>query len=473
MVEHSEFWVIQRELDPKSKEVPLYELPDRPEPAPPTVLVKDEDLNETLKSRPLEKIFTDSRRHTAVEDPDPDNPYYWGLMVSPTEIEVTEHKHSLEVNEEVARRSGIASGDKVRLTIDHARKLVTITAVNGVTDPEVIKGWPRLESLEADYPSRPLWIEQFGQFNLRVMTLLAPIGFGQNLYIMAPGRVGKTEILLEIWDSLLRMTRKMGKLHVLLAFIGERDKDVSLYTKIYRRLMKKGLLDPDRVETFIAPKSAPAASQFTMFQLALQAAKRRAAMGKDAVLCNDSLPYAAGAHSFGGFAKSGEGMVPGGLYVESIQKVGQMMGPAGQYEFGGSLTFLSSVLEPTGDKRDPAVARFAVETEDNVPDSTWKLLKHRKLGWPKCSVDTQFETMTRRLELFVPADSPQWVEMDEARKFATTIVQPRPEGDGSGEPIVVDVTDPLKQHPRWLLYARKKPIPGYVQSAGSKVEVVR
>ncbi|GIW70042.1 MAG: hypothetical protein KatS3mg101_0789 [Patescibacteria group bacterium] len=242
-----EAFVLQQELTPYEK--PLYKIDTGYEKGivtyPKTVLIPD---TRALVNAGRDQILSRSRNYAVATTGEV---LYWGMLTKQgiirtpyihymlpkgetgeSNIEPSSQVYGLEVPTQIAAYYGLCEGDQVGLAVS-LDGLVVITSVNGVQDPAIFRRWPKdLSAFQSDYPMYPLPIEKYGDFDLRVITLLAPIGLGSSYWIIAPGGAGKTWILVKMFDACLKLSREIDKLYVIMCYVGDRPEDASQYLDI-------------------------------------------------------------------------------------------------------------------------------------------------------------------------------------------------------------------------------------------------
>ena len=98
------------------------------------------------------------------------------------------------------RRFNLKTGDKVKGTTRGPRQgerfgaLLMIEAING-EDPEKAKLRPDFDKLTPIFPNRRINLEDGADLSMRLIDLVAPIGFGQRGLIVAPPKAGKTALI--------------------------------------------------------------------------------------------------------------------------------------------------------------------------------------------------------------------------------------------------------------------------------------
>ncbi len=357
-------------------------------------------------------------------------------------------QYSLVVSPQVVAKWNLAEGDLVELNQESADSIIS---VNGCNNPNTVANWPMIAGeaedvrdtrtyLSAQYPIRPLRVEKFGSLSLRVLTLLAPIGKGQSIYLAAPGGSGKTTILLDLWEALLRLTLEDSNLYPIVLHLGERSEDFTDYQRVWDKV------NPARGEKYTSPREDPLHIQVQIFEFVIKRARRLAQAGYDVVFICDSVTRAVMAHSRSTVVAAEGGMISGGIYTSSIQYVAELLGVAG--DFGDrSLTMVSSVLLAAKDKKSSEAA-FTEETMDSGTTCKWVLTGMPMAPYPKVDVS---QTRTRRIERFATQAQQAEIESVNARIWAT----------GGEKSADGQKDNSLAAHRRLVEYAQKNPNPIY------------
>jgi transcription termination factor Rho len=173
---------------------------------------------------------------------------------------------------------------------------------------------------------------------LRVMDLLAPVGFGQRLLIRAlPGAD---------YSALLRkMCAAIGKhhlkAHLMMLLVGERPEEVTEIKESFKGEVVYSTFDdtPD--------------VQTKTVDLALERAMRLVEQQKDVVLLVDSLTRLAKIYTTAA-AQQGRSL-PGMVNPSSLFRAKRLFGSARACKEGGSLTVLAAMDIATGSKVDDSV----------------------------------------------------------------------------------------------------------------------
>ncbi len=248
------------------------------------------------------------------------------------------------LNPEDARRMGLRSGDLVTARAEERggrRVIVAVETVNGQR-PEEMQGRPLFEQLTASFPDRRIRLEQGPQpVSSRIIDLFAPLGFGSRALIVAPPKTGKTTLIREAAESVLKGYPDAVVMAVL---VGERPEEV---TDLRSRLEPAGGL------VYAASFDEETQRHAWLVQVAVERAKRVAESGKDAFMVLDSLTRLARAENL---ASRGAGRtLSGGIDAQALDTGRRAFGAARNLEEGGSITILATCLVDTGSRQDDVV----------------------------------------------------------------------------------------------------------------------
>ncbi|MEA2152445.1 MAG: transcription termination factor Rho [Solirubrobacteraceae bacterium] len=210
------------------------------------------------------------------------------------------------------RRCELVSGDRVSGPARTPRRserypsLVRIDTINGASADSVAAG-ARYEDLPVDYPSERIALESKDP-TLEAIEWLTPFGRGSRVTIAGAARAGKTETL----RGLLGALSARDGLEVSLVVAGARPEEIAEW--------QQGPLAPAAALSF----GASSDSQSQAVERALDAAKRVAARGGDAVVLIDTLD---------------------GLNPQAARKA---LASARNLREGGSLTVIATATQPFG-----------------------------------------------------------------------------------------------------------------------------
>jgi transcription termination factor Rho len=217
---------------------------------------------------------------------------------------------------------------------------------------------------------------------MRVLDLLTPIRKGQRGLLVAPPRTGKTILLQEIANSLLR-NHPECQLFVLL--IDEHPEEVTdLRQKIHGRT----------AEVIASTFDQEPHQHRQVAEMTLDQAKNLVETGKDVVILLDSLTRLARACNC--LAPAGGKMMTGGIVAGILDWPKRFFGSARQLEEGGSLTILSTALIDTGSRMDEVIFEEFKGT-GNMELHLDRRLADRRI-WPAIDIG---RSGTRREELLL------------------------------------------------------------------------
>ena len=102
--------------------------------------------------------------------------------------------------------------------------LLRVEAVNNL-DPEGIRERTLFDNLTPVYPTKRISLESApGEYSMRIMDLLSPIGKGQRGLVVSPPKSGKTVLLQKIANSI---TRNNPEIKLIILLIDERPEEVT------------------------------------------------------------------------------------------------------------------------------------------------------------------------------------------------------------------------------------------------------
>lgn len=254
--------------------------------------------------------------------------------------------HDIYVSPAQIRRFHLRTGDLLKGKIRPKREnethsmLLYVTEVNGI-DAQDVKAPVSFDMLTAVYPSKQICFSDHAPDNtvLRMIDLMAPIGFGQRAMIIAPSRSGKTALLTKMAAAIHAQYPHAELLSLLL---GERPEDITVARDtLPGTVVYAGFDEPSENHTRIA-------------ELTLERAMRLAEQKKDVILLIDSLTCLCRAYSE--CAPQHVRILPGGLAAGSLARPKHLFGAARSLREGGSLTIIAIMLEDTGIPLDHAIA---------------------------------------------------------------------------------------------------------------------
>ncbi len=216
--------------------------------------------------------------------------------------------------------------------------LLKVTSVNG-EEPERVMHRRLFDNLTPLYPEKRIQLETVpGEYSMRIMDLLTPIGFGQRGLIVSPPKSGKTILLQKIANSI---TRNHPDVKLIVLLIDERPEEVT----DWKRSVKAEVIS----STF----DEPAERHVQVSDIVIEKAKRLVEMGNDVVILLDSITRLARANNTV-IPHSGK-ILSGGVDAYALHKPKRFFGAARNTEEGGSLTIIATALIDTGSRMDEVI----------------------------------------------------------------------------------------------------------------------
>jgi transcription termination factor Rho len=250
------------------------------------------------------------------------------------------------VNNQLLRRFGLKPGMHIRGIARAPRgnercpQMLQITEIMG-TDASVRTSYPRFEDLIPLHAEQRLFMERHdkpGDFNLRIIDLIAPIGKGQRGLIVAQPKAGKTVYLQKIANAI---TTNNPEVKLMVLLVDERPEEVTD--------MERSVDGEVIASTFDQHSSR----HVQIAELVITKAKRMVERGEDVVILLDSITRLARAYN--SEAPSSGRIMSGGLESGALIKPKQFFGAARNIENGGSLTILGTTLVDTGSVMDTVI----------------------------------------------------------------------------------------------------------------------
>lgn len=216
--------------------------------------------------------------------------------------------------------------------------LLRVEAVNNLP-PENIRERTLFDNLTPVYPTRKILLESVpGEYSMRIVDMLAPIGKGQRGLIVSPPKSGKTVLLQKIANSI---TRNHPEVKLLILLIDERPEEV---TDMERSV---------KAEVISSTFDEPADRHVQVADMVIEKAKRLVEAKEDVVILLDSITRLARAHNIV-VPHSGR-ILSGGVDSNALHKPKRFFGAARNTEDGGSLTIIATALIDTGSRMDDVI----------------------------------------------------------------------------------------------------------------------
>ncbi len=260
--------------------------------------------------------------------------------------------------------------------------LIKVEAVN-FEPPELARDKIFFENLTPLYPQERLQLEsEASNLSARVMDLMTPIGKGQRGLIVAAPRTGKTMLLQNIAQSIVK---NHSEVYLIVLLIDERPEEV---TDMQRSV------DGEVVSSTF---DEPAQRHVQVAEMVIEKAKRLVEHRKDVVILLDSVTRLARAYNTV-IPPSGK-VLSGGLDSNALQKPKRFFGAARNIEEGGSLTIMATALVDTGSRMDDVIFEEFKGTGNMEIHLERKLVDKRVFP----AIDIQ-KSGTRKEELLLEGD---------------------------------------------------------------------
>ena len=244
------------------------------------------------------------------------------------------------------RRFGLRTGDLVKGKIRPQREgdkyaaLLYISSINDVPEEEAFNR-PLFDELTPVYPSRRVSLEsRDGKSfpDMRLIDLIAPLGFGQRGLMLCPPQTGKAEIMKHFATV---VCNNYPDVNVLMLLIDVNPEDVTL--------VRDSVPCTVLASTFDQTPEA----HLRLSEIVLERAMRLVEQKKDVVLIVDSLTRLAKIYTTAA-AQQGRSL-PGMVNPSSLFRAKRLFGAARACKEGGSLTVLAAMDIATGSKVDDSV----------------------------------------------------------------------------------------------------------------------
>lgn len=196
------------------------------------------------------------------------------------------------------------------------------------------------EELIPAYPTEKFILETDSKnISGRIIDLIAPIGRGQRALIIAPPKAGKTMLISNLANSIMK-TSKDAEVWILL--IDERPEEVTD--------IKENVIG---AQVFASTFDEDPKNHIKVTESILERAKRKVENGENIVILMDSLTRLARAYNI--VIPSSGKLISGGIDPTALYYPKNFFGTARNIRGGGSLTIIATVLVDTGSKMDDII----------------------------------------------------------------------------------------------------------------------
>ncbi|MFT5032127.1 MAG: transcription termination factor Rho [Bacteroidia bacterium] len=248
------------------------------------------------------------------------------------------------------RRFNLRTGDTIAGKIRPPKEgeryfaLLKVSDVN-FTGPEQSKNKVLFENLTPLFPDERLILESGNgsteDLTGRIIDLCAPIGKGQRGLVVAPPKAGKTLMLQNMAQSIIRNNPEC---YVIVLLIDERPEEV---TEMQRSVGAKG------AEVVASTFDEPPSRHVQVAEMVIEKAKRLVEHKKNVIILLDSITRLARAYNT--IVPSSGKVLTGGVDAHALERPKRFFGAARNIEEGGSLSIIATALIDTGSKMDEVI----------------------------------------------------------------------------------------------------------------------
>ena len=253
------------------------------------------------------------------------------------------------VNSLMIRRFHLKTGDmiygyaKSRNPQERYNALLYIETVNDLPVSAIFRR-PDFDKLTPIFPDERIHMEREGKrvpTSLRVLDILAPIGKGQRGMIVSPPKAGKTTLLKQIAQSILKNQPDMT---LMILLIDERPEEV---TDMMEEVVG------DKVQVIYSTFDELPEHHKRVAEMTIERGKRLVEQGQDVCILLDSITRLARAYNL--IVPSSGKVLSGGMDSAALHMPKRFFGAARNIREGGSLTILATALVDTGSRMDDVI----------------------------------------------------------------------------------------------------------------------
>ena len=260
-------------------------------------------------------------------------------------------RHALEVTVQVGQRRSRRRRGRHTPNGRPRQVVESFVSIEGL-DPDRFSRCAPFQDLTAIDPQPRLTLEYPGcPPSCRLIDLFCPIGRGQRGLIVSPPKAGKTTLLKDISQSILRNHPDVS-LYVLL--VDERPEEV---TDIRRSLLGTGDTSEyaDRCRIMASSNDHEIERHIQVATMAMDRCKRMVEAGRHVVMVLDSITRLGRAFNRSRkYASSGRTLT-GGVDSKALEVPRQIFGSARNTVEAGSLTIIATCLVDTGSRGDQVI----------------------------------------------------------------------------------------------------------------------
>ena len=333
------------------------------------------------------------------------------------------------------RRFNLRTGDgisgKIRPPKDGERyfAMLKVDEIN-LDAPENARNKILFENLTPLFPDQRLALEAGNgsteDLTGRIIDLVSPIGKGQRGLIVAPPKAGKTIMMQNIAQSIIRNNPECI---IIVLLIDERPEEV---TEMQRTV---------RGEVIASTFDEPPTRHVQVAEMVIERAKRLVEHKKDVIILLDSITRLARAYNT--VIPSSGKVLTGGVDAHALERPKRFFGAARNIEEGGSLTIIATALTETGSKMDEVIFEEFKGTGNSEVHLDRKIAERRV--FPAINIR---KSSTRREELLTRDDELQrmWI----LRKLLD------PMEDGQATEFLLDKLKGAKTNEEFFMSMKRK-----------------
>ena len=317
------------------------------------------DLNEIAKEKGIENFGT-MKKHEVIFEILKHNAESKGILFAEGVLEILPEgfgflrsqsynylpcPEDIYVSPSQIRRFDLQTGD---LVAGHTRPpkdkerffaLLKVEAVDKA-DPDRAKDKTHFENLTPLFPNERFLLEtDKDNLSMRALDLVCPIGKGTRGLIVAPPRTGKTVLMQQLANSVLKNSPDV---YLIILLIDERPEEV---TDMVRSCVGAEVIS----STFDEPPER----HVQVAEMVIEKAKRMVEHKKNVMILLDSITRLARAYNTVQ-PHSGK-ILSGGVDANALHKPKRFFGAARNIEEGGSLTIMATALVDTGSRMDEVI----------------------------------------------------------------------------------------------------------------------
>ncbi len=246
------------------------------------------------------------------------------------------------------RRFNLRTGDTIAGKIrppKEGERYFALLKVNDINfdKPDNSKQKILFENLTPLFPEERLQLEvgngSTEDLSGRIIDLSAPIGKGQRGLIVSPPKAGKTLILQNMAQAIIRNNPEC---YVIILLIDERPEEVTEMERSVRA-----------AEVIASTFDEPPARHVQVAEMVIEKAKRLTEHKRDVIILLDSITRLARAYNT--IVPSSGKVLTGGVDAHALERPKRFFGAARNIEKGGSLTIIATALTETGSKMDEVI----------------------------------------------------------------------------------------------------------------------